>query len=130
MNIGKKGAIELVVMPKPRRSTKPVARNVIRVAVVESDPVRYLGLRAIVSSDPDIQLRAATVNSVLQSTSDDIVLMAVDRGAVFYAGMSALKAVRPNIRIIVTGAQESRRGHPAGGRGWSQGLCVRRGSSQ
>jgi DNA-binding NarL/FixJ family response regulator len=29
--------------------------------------------------------------------------MTVDRGAVFYAAMSALKAVRPNIRIIVTG---------------------------
>lgn len=84
---------------------KPVPRKIIRVAVVESDPVRYLGLRAIVSSDPDIQLRAATVNSVLQSPGDDVVLMAVDRGAVFYAGMSALKAVRPNIRIIVTGAR-------------------------
>jgi DNA-binding NarL/FixJ family response regulator len=105
MNIPQKGAIELSDMPKPRRSTKAVPRNIIRVAVVESDPVRYLGLRAIVSSDPDIQLRAATVNSVLQSAGDDIVLMAVDRGAVFYAGMSALKAVRPNIRIIVTGSR-------------------------
>jgi len=82
---------------------KSVPRNVIRVAVVESDPVRYLGLRAIFSSDPDVQLRAATVSSVLHSPSDDVVFMAVDRGAVFYAGMSAMKAVRPNIRIIVTG---------------------------
>jgi hypothetical protein len=38
----------------------PVSRNTIRVAVVESDPVRYLGLREIFSSDPDIQVHAAT----------------------------------------------------------------------
>ncbi len=82
---------------------KPVSRNNIRVAVVESDPVRYLGLRAIFSPEPDIQLREATVSALLRSPKDDIVLMAVDRGAEFYAGMSALKAVRPNIRIIVTG---------------------------
>ncbi len=103
MNIPEEGAIELFDMPRAGRSTKAAASNIIRVAVVESDPVRYLGLRAIVASDPDIKLRAATVNSVLESASDDVVLMAVDRGAAFYAGMSALKAVRPNIRIIVTG---------------------------
>ncbi|MGA2371772.1 MAG: LuxR C-terminal-related transcriptional regulator [Candidatus Korobacteraceae bacterium] len=82
---------------------KPAPGSNIRVAVVETDPVRYLGLRAIFSSDPDVQLRAATVSSVLHSPNDDVVLMAVDRGAAFYAGMSAMKAVRPNIRIIVTG---------------------------
>src|SRR5271170_5566951 len=105
MNIPREGAIELLDMQRARRSTKPAPRNIIRVAVVESDPVRYLGLRAIVASDPDIKLRATTVSSVLESPGDDVVLMAVDRGAVFYAGMSALKAVRPNIRIIVTGAR-------------------------
>ncbi len=82
---------------------KPAPGSNIRVAVVETDPVRYLGLRAIFSSDPDVQLRAATVSSVLHSPNDDVVLMAVDLGAAFYAGMSAMKAVRPNIRIIVTG---------------------------
>ncbi|MGA2903211.1 MAG: response regulator transcription factor [Candidatus Korobacteraceae bacterium] len=82
---------------------KPSSCNYVRVAVVESDPVRYLGLRAIFSSEHDIQLRAATISSVLRGSSDDVVLMAVDRGAAFYAGMSALKAVRPGILIIVTG---------------------------
>jgi len=83
---------------------KPASCHYIRVAVVESDPVRYLGLRAIFSTEHDIQLRAATVSSVLHSASDDVVLMAVDHGAAFYAGMSALKAVHAGIRIIVTGA--------------------------
>ncbi len=81
---------------------KPPPRK-IRVAVLESDPVRFLGMRAIFSTEPDIQLRAATVATMLHERKDDVVLLAVDRGAAFYAAMSALKAVRPTIRIIVTG---------------------------
>jgi DNA-binding NarL/FixJ family response regulator len=81
---------------------KVVSRK-IRVAVLESDPVRYLGLRAIFSTEPDILLRAATVDTILHDPKDDVVLLAIDRGAAFYAAMSALKAVRPTIRIIVTG---------------------------
>lgn len=82
---------------------KSSSRGNIRIAVVESDPVRYLGLRAIFSSEADIEVRAATVPSLVQRANDSVVIMAVDRGAVFYAGMSALKAVHPGIRIIVTG---------------------------
>ncbi len=82
---------------------RTTSRSTIRVAVVESDPVRYVGLRTILSSDPDIQVRAATVHSVVQGQHDDVVLMAVDRGAVFYAAMAALKTAHPGVRIIVTG---------------------------
>lgn len=87
---------------------KSTAGNSIRVAVVESDPVRYLGLHAILSSDPDIQVRSATVRSVVQSQQDEIVLIAGDRGAVFDEAMRQMKAAHPGIRIIVTGpgAQE------------------------
>ena len=82
---------------------KSPSRSSIRVAVVESDPVRYLGLRAIFSSESDIQVRTASVPSLVDRRTDEVVIMAVDRGAAFYAGMSALKAVHPGIRIIVTG---------------------------
>jgi DNA-binding NarL/FixJ family response regulator len=78
-------------------------RTTIRVAVLESDPVRFLGLRALFSSDPVIKLRAADVDSVLENPHEELVLMTADRGSSFYTAMSALKAVRPGIRIIVTG---------------------------
>jgi len=80
----------------------PSGRKVIRVAVLASDPVRFLGLRALFSSQRDIKLRAADVDSVLASPHDELVLMTSDRGSSFYAAMSALKAVRPGICIIVT----------------------------
>lgn len=79
------------------------ARRPIHVSVLESDPVRFLGLRAIVSSEPDIVLRSGTVVSVLEGPEHEMVLMTTNRGPAFYASMSALKAARPGICIIVTG---------------------------
>jgi DNA-binding NarL/FixJ family response regulator len=82
---------------------KSTAGHCIRVAVVESDPVRYLGLHAILSSDPDIQVRSATVRAVVKDQKDDVVLVAIDRGGVFDEAMLEMKAAYPGIRIIVTG---------------------------
>jgi len=82
---------------------KAPSRKSIRVAVVESDPVRYLGLRAIFSSDADVQIRAVTVSTAVHAPFDDVVVMAIDSGAAFYDGMAALKAARAGVRIIVTG---------------------------
>jgi DNA-binding NarL/FixJ family response regulator len=82
---------------------KSSPRPQIRVSVLESDPVRFLGLRAIFSSQSDIQIHTGTVASVMQAPEDEVVLMTASSGAAFYAGMSALKAVRPEICIIVTG---------------------------
>ena len=86
---------------------KPPPKSTIRIAVVESDPLRFLGFRAIFSSEEDFRIRAATVPSILNSPDDDIILMTSSGGAAFHAAMSALKAVRPSIRIIVTGAGSS-----------------------
>lgn len=46
---------------------------------------------------------AGTVESVLESRHDELVLMTTDRGPTFSAALFALKTVRPSIRIIVTG---------------------------
>lgn len=65
--------------------------------------MRFLGLQAVFSSEPDIRVRAGTVATVIESRYDELVLMTSDRGPSFYSAMSALKAARPDIRIIVTG---------------------------
>jgi DNA-binding NarL/FixJ family response regulator len=82
---------------------KSPKRKLIYVSVLESDPVRLVGLQAVFKFEPDIRLRAGTVESVLHGRTDEIVLMTTDRGPSFSATVSALKAVRPDIRIIVTG---------------------------
>ena len=82
---------------------KSARKGTIRISVVESDPVRLLGLRTIFASEADMQVHSASIPAILHSPNEDIILMTASKGAAFYAAMSALKAVRPGIRIIVTG---------------------------
>jgi DNA-binding NarL/FixJ family response regulator len=82
---------------------EPLRKSIIRISVVESDPVRFLGLRAIFSTEPEIQVRAATIPHVLQSTDENIILMTAGHLSAFQAGMAALKAVHPTVKVIVTG---------------------------
>lgn len=82
---------------------KSLNPKIIRVAVLESHPVRVLGLQTVLSSDAKLRVRASTIESVLNSRYDELVLMTTDRGPSFSSSMAALKAVRPGIRIIVTG---------------------------
>jgi len=65
--------------------------------------MRVVGLQAVFASEPDIDIHAGTVESVLHSRHEELVLMATDRGSSFSAALSTLKALRRGIRIIVTG---------------------------
>lgn len=48
-------------------------------------------------------MRACTVTEILHSMRDEVVLMTIDGGPGFFAAMSALKVVRPSVRVLVTG---------------------------
>jgi len=82
---------------------KLAVKKPIRVAVLESDPLRFVGFRALFDSEAEFHLRPSTVPTVLNALDDDVVLLTTNRGTSFYSAMSALKAVRPGVRIIVTG---------------------------
>jgi DNA-binding NarL/FixJ family response regulator len=86
---------------KPR--SKPAAKEPIRVAVLESDPLRFVGFRALFGSQADFRIRSTTVPMILKALDNDVILMTTCRGTAFYSAMSALKAVRPSVRILVTG---------------------------
>ena len=90
------------VVKKPA-ATKPAVREPIRVAVLEGDPLRFVGFRALFGSQAEFRVRSSTVPMILKALDDDVVLMTSSRGAAFYSAMSGLKAVRPSVRIIVTG---------------------------
>jgi DNA-binding NarL/FixJ family response regulator len=101
---------------------KPPPEGTIRIAVVGSDPLRFLGLRAIFSSEDAFRIRAASVLSVMSSADDDVILMTSSSGEAFYSAMAALKDARPGIRIIVTGTgtseEEILRAIAAGAKGY------------
>ena len=76
----------------------------IRVAVVESDPLRFVGFRALFDSEPDFDLTSAGLADLPQRQDVDIVLLGTHSNQNLFDAMAGLKAARPDLRIIVTGA--------------------------
>ena len=82
-----------------------VARKpLIRVAVVESDPLRFVGFRALFDTEPDLELVSASLADLSQLPNIDLVLLGNRGGQNLYDIMASMKAVRPDLRIIVTGS--------------------------
>lgn len=85
---------------KPAVARKPL----IRLAVVESDPLRFVGFRALFDSEPDFELLSATLPEITVEKTIDLVLLGSRAGQNLFDQMASLKAARPDLRIIVTGS--------------------------
>ena len=83
----------------------PARKPVIHIAVVDSDPLRFIGLRSLFDEEPDLDLTAATLEELPKLPNVDLALLG-NRGsgtASVFDVMASLKAARPDLRIIVTG---------------------------
>src|SRR3989440_8983542 len=85
---------------KPAMAKKPK----IRVAVVESDPLRFIGFRSLFDTEPDLELVSHTLSELGGSQDVDLVLLGSRNGHNLFDLMAGLKASRPDLRIIVTGS--------------------------
>jgi DNA-binding NarL/FixJ family response regulator len=79
-------------------------KPLIRIAVVESDPLRFVGFRALFDSEPDFELFAAALPDIGVLQGIDLVLLSSRAGQNLFDVMASLKATRPDLKIIVTGA--------------------------
>ncbi len=75
----------------------------IRIAVVESDPLRFVGFRALFDAESDLELVSSTVSDLASRKDVDLVLLGSRNGQNLFDVMASLKASRPDLRIIVTG---------------------------
>ena len=82
----------------------PAKKPLIRLAVVESDPLRFVGFRALFDSEPDFELVSASLPDIATMQDVDLVLLGNRNGQNLFDVMASLKASRPDLRIIVTGA--------------------------
>jgi DNA-binding NarL/FixJ family response regulator len=84
---------------------KPAAakKNKIRVAVVESDPLRFIGFRSLFDSEQDLELVSHTLPELGARSDIDLVLLGSRNGQNLFDLMAGMKAARPDLRIIVTG---------------------------
>jgi DNA-binding NarL/FixJ family response regulator len=76
----------------------------IRLAVVESDPLRFVGFRALFDSEADFELVSASLPELAVEKNIDLVLLGSRGGQGLFDQMASLKAARPDLRIIVTGS--------------------------
>jgi len=85
---------------KPTRVKKPR----IRIAVLESDPLRLVGFRALFDTESDLEILASSIPEVPSLGVVDVVLLGSRTGVNLFDAMAGLKAARPDLRIIVTGS--------------------------
>lgn len=85
---------------KAAASKKPT----IQIAVVESDPLRFIGLKSLFDSERDLALFACSLSELGQRHDVDLVLLGTRAGQNLFDVMAGLKAARPDLRIIVTGS--------------------------
>jgi DNA-binding NarL/FixJ family response regulator len=82
----------------------PAKKPLIRIAVVESDPLRFVGFRALFDSESDFELISSSLPDISTLQSIDLVLLGNRSGQNLFDLMASLKASRPDLRIIVTGS--------------------------
>ena len=76
----------------------------LRIAVVETDPLRLVGFRALFDSESGFELIAGSVSDIPTFPNIDLVLLGNCNRQNLFDLMASLKASRPDLRIIVTGS--------------------------
>jgi DNA-binding NarL/FixJ family response regulator len=79
-------------------------KPLIRIAVVESDPLRVVGFRALFESESGFELVSASLLDIGGLQSIDLVLLSNCSVQNLFDLMASLKATRPDLRIIVAGS--------------------------
>jgi len=88
-----------------KKSTSPKEHKpTIRVAVIEPDPLRLVGFRALFDTEPDFELVAVTLQSVITEPQIDLALLGSHGTQNLFDLMAGLKASRPGLRILVSGS--------------------------
>jgi DNA-binding NarL/FixJ family response regulator len=86
--------------PAPAKSNS----KKIRIAVVESDPLRIIGFRALFEKETDLELTASSIAEISKVENSDLVLLGSHEGQNLFDVVAGLKAARPDLRIVVTGS--------------------------
>src|ERR1700737_4711478 len=91
-------------LSEQRNRGRMARKSLIRIALVESDPLRLVGFRALFDSETDFELIAASLPDIGNLTNIELVLLGNRNGQNLFDLMASLKASRPDLRIIVTGS--------------------------
>ena len=82
----------------------PAKKPRMRVAVLESDPLRFVGFRALFDTEAGLEILASSIPEVPSLGVVDVVLLGSRTGVNLFDAMAGLKATRPDLNILVTGS--------------------------
>src|SRR5271166_6163157 len=73
------------------------------IEVVESDPLRFVGFRALLESEPEFQWTSMSCAEIGSRHDLDVAFLEDRVGRDLFEMMDTLKAGNPDLRVIVTG---------------------------
>jgi DNA-binding NarL/FixJ family response regulator len=91
-------------VPEVPELSRAALSQKVKIAVVESDPLRFIGFRALFDSEPDMELFSASASDIASNPDADLILLGSRGNQNLFDVMAGLKAQRPDLRILVTGA--------------------------
>jgi DNA-binding NarL/FixJ family response regulator len=77
----------------------------LRIGLLEFEPLRVAGLRSILETDPQIEILATDMKTVVAEKSIALVLFGLQEEAASFELLARVKAERPNLKLIVVGSQ-------------------------
>jgi len=80
-----------------------VKKTKVRIAVIDSDPLRFLGFRALLSSESDFDLQSLSLAEIGTHQEINVVLLGSDLGRNVPDVLTTMRALRPGLDVIVTG---------------------------
>jgi DNA-binding NarL/FixJ family response regulator len=85
-------------------SKKTATNKAIHICIVETDPLRLIGLRALLESESDFAVIAAAPQDILTQPDVTVVLLGDRPGSNLVGRISNLRAMRHDLPIIVIGS--------------------------
>ena len=83
--------------------TSQIRKTMVRIAVIDNDPLRFVGFRALLSSESDFELQSVSLTEIGTNQEADIVLLGRHPGKSVIDVLTTMRAFRPDLDVIVTG---------------------------
>ena len=77
--------------------TSIATKSKLLIALVESDPLRLVGFRALLESELDLEVISASLSEIGIQANIDLLLIADRAGQNLFDTISNLKVIRPNL---------------------------------
>jgi DNA-binding NarL/FixJ family response regulator len=83
--------------------TSQARKATVRIAVIDSDPLRFVGFRTLLGAESDFELQSVALAEIGALEAADLVLLGSHPGRSIIDVLTTVKALRPGLDVIVTG---------------------------